>query len=193
RECSYLYNVTGIPQYKLKEIKKPHEEEVNLVLFCCDICYNEAARCRTAEIFIRLGEGKSIYLCKEHAVEVAQARQKLGSYKWLADRFNVWKINDAMPKAVQTGSGEVVALVGDRGYMARLLSSLSKGEMDEAALLNSIKESSAVHRTERLIRDQINGLIKLGLVSSRQTGFAFRKRLISLTNLGKEVASRLSE
>ncbi len=194
RSCGYLYKVTGIPQYKIKLLRPADVKYVPVAIFCCDICYNEECRYETAEIFINLTEGKSVYLCEPHAKEVERQKDKDGSYAELINRFNVWNVNDAMPKAVQLDDGRVVALKGDHGYMEQILKKLTgTKEAEFGTLVKSIKESGLTIRTPRLIESQIEGLIRLALVFESQRGGILRKRYLSLTDLGRDVVEKLGE
>ncbi len=192
RECGYLYKVTGIQQYRMKEIKAGVKQDVMTAIFCCDICYNEEARYEPAEIFIRLSEGKSVYLCEKHAADAEREKSKTGSYASLINRFNVWRINDAMPKAVQLGDGTVVAFIGDRGYMEQILVDLAKsGESKVQDLARRIMEKSPVHRTQGLIEEQVKDLARLSLVEERGVGSVLKSRHVRLTAKGMLVAGML--
>ncbi len=193
RECGYLYKVTGIPQYKLKELKQPKVIDVELALFCCDICYNDEAKYENADIFIRLSEGKNAYLCERHAAEAEKERARDGSYSSLLRKFNVWRINDAMPKAVQLADRRVVALVGDRGYMEQILKELASGEAELQDLVDALKGRGSIHKTPKLIELQVRSLQALGLVMERHTGSVFRKRYVSLTYIGEQVADKIGQ
>ncbi len=192
RECGHLYKVTGILQYKMKAITKPVVKDVDLALFFCDICYNEQMKYEPAEIFIKLSEGKNVYLCEKHAAEVGKEKEKSKSYASLIGRFNVWKINDAMPKAVQLQDGTVVVLVGDRGYMEEVLRTLYESDgLSIEELVGKMKEGSLIHKTKNLMESQIEALKSLGLIEERKGSGIFGKKHIFLTDGGRLVAGKL--
>ena len=192
RSCGYLYKVTGIPQYKIKLLKPSEAADAKIAIFCCDICYNEEYRYETAEIFINLSDGKSVYLCNPHAAEVEGRKEKNGSYSELVNRFNVWKANGAMPRAVQLKDGEVVVLKGDRGYMEQILRELSGAQwMELGDLMRGIVRHGIAHRTPKLIESQVEGLKGLLLVGEARSGRIIKRRRLFLTGKGKKVAGML--
>ncbi len=194
RSCGYLYKVTGIPQYKIKLLLPAEVKYVPVAIFCCDICYNERCRYETAEVFISLSEGKSVYLCEPHADEVERMREKDGSYADLINRFNVWKVNDAMPRAVRLDDGRVIVLNGDRGYMEQILRKLLEvKELEFHELIKRIMEDGLTHRTPKLIELQIEGLLLLELISDASKGGILKKRYLSLTGLGRAVAEKIGQ
>ncbi len=193
RECGYLYKVTGIPQYKLKELKPQRILDVELALFCCDICYNEEARYENADIFIRLSEGKSVYLCERHAAEAERSKGKEGSYAALINRFNVWRINDAMPKAARLDDGRVVALVGDRGYMEQILKELGSGDATLNELVGRLRERSLVHKTPELVKSQVKLLESMGLVREKASEGILKRRKLSLTETGRQTGGKMDQ
>ncbi|MGC8479273.1 MAG: hypothetical protein ACP5M9_01210 [Candidatus Micrarchaeia archaeon] len=192
--CKYTYKVTGVPKMKEKEIpNKSIMKDIELVLTCCDLCYNEYYRYVVGDVFINLSTGGKVYLCGNHAKDIEAERAKSGSYSFLINRMRMWEENKEVPIVVNLKSGGDFILKSFDGLSTNiLLQLLSNSEMPKAELYNSLNKNFFKIKQKQL--DECIGYLKgASLLTEKESGSFLKKRYLSLTTTGKDVAKNIKE
>jgi hypothetical protein len=183
--CSYAYKVMGVPRMKVQLIPSEKEEKsIELALNCCDVCYNEEYIYAVGNVFIRMSEGGSVYLCDAHAEEIDAEKKIKGSYKGLAERMASWKSLEKLPYALDIDGRRIVIRHGKEGVRSLLAMLGERRVAGRAEAERSAGENGPV---------LLKYLEKEGVLGGRKEGRIIRKESVYLTESGKRAADILLE
>ncbi len=189
--CNYTYRVSGVPSMKVKDIPTNiSNEEHELALTCCDVCYNEYYKYTVSDVFIRLSNFGNIYLCSDHAKEVEQERRKEGGYTSLEARLSRWSIVKEKPISLKIDDGRQIILKSNKDLSTGIIELLARNEQMPLASIQKAPKFKG--RRVLDINDAIGYLKGMSLVQEVQQGIIMRKQTLSLTEDGRKAADAIT-